>query len=329
MKSWQILLILICVATLIGCTRPTPVPVIRPVIILLPTATALPIIPTVPPLPDFPTPTPLPDFSQPRRLAQYPGLEAQSRLDFETILQSGAWQKYVLGPAAEQTGYVADITPLEPSVNGAHIEHKITPEYDGKQWNDVLWVLLPEQAPPLRVHVHVYQTADWPVAYQNRPQLEPGVWHGFLIGEVTQSGGYVVEIDPQETAPYLAGIERTTVQPEYLNPWMDVLRIQANVDQPVLTVDVRVYRTPNLPVIADFETMLTPGDWVGTVLQPSAAQAAYVAKITPLITYGNQLDRIVIQQEFDGHTWNDVLRLLMPATHPAMKLHVQVYVVTE
>ena len=328
MNTWRILLISLCAAALAGCVRPTPAPVIQPVIIMLPTATPLPIIPTVPPLPNFPTPTPLPDFSQPKRLAKYPGLEAQSRLDFEAVLQSGAWQKYALGPTSDQTGYVVDITPLEPSVDGANIEHKVLPEYDGEVWNDVLWMLLPEQAPPLRVNVHAYLTADWPVAYQNRLQLEPGVWHGFIVCESTHFGGYVVEIDPQGTAPYLAGIERTTVQPEFPGAWLDVLRIQASLNQPLLLVDVRVYRTPDLPVIADFETTLTPGDWTGTVLQPSSARATYVVEVTPLIAADNQIERFVVQPEFDGYTWNDVLRLLVPVDRPPMSVHVRVYVVS-
>lgn len=330
MNACRILLIYFSLVALTGCFRPTPPPVIPPMIIMLPTATPLPVYPTATPLPDLSKMTQPSDTSLPRRLAQYPSQGFQTHLSFNTLLQSGSWQKYILGPTTKQTAYVVDVTPLEPSVDGAHVEQKILPEYDAESWNDVLWLLLPEQAPPLLVNVHAFQTSDWPVVYQARLQLEPGVWHGYVICEASQSGGYVIEIDPYGIAPHKAAIERATVQPEMPGRhWMDVLRIQSAPEQPVISVDVRAYRTPELPLIADFETVLTPGDWAGTVLQPSSAPAGYVIEITPLDNSGSHIERFVIQPEFNGHTWNDVLRLLVSADRPPMKVHVRVYLVTD
>jgi hypothetical protein len=304
MKARHVLILTLCLSMLAGCFRTTvrtPLPVI---------------VENAPPVSTFPTATPLPDEN--------------ARLNFTATLQSGAWTKYVLGPASEQTGYVVDITPQEPSVNGAHIEHKILPEYDGEMWNDVLWMLLPEPAEPLRVNVHAYLTNGWPVAYQGRLNLEPGVWHGFVICDSSQAGGYVIEIDPQGTAPYQAGIERSAVQPEFsADAWLDVLRIMASPNQPVLPAEVRVYRTPDLPILSEFDIQLTPGDWTGTSLQESSAQAGYVVEVTPLDATDNQIERFVVQPEFNGTTWNDVLRLLVPADRPPMRVHVRVYVVTE
>ncbi|MEW5869901.1 MAG: hypothetical protein AB1894_11540 [Chloroflexota bacterium] len=314
MKTWRILpmMIILCALALSACLGPAPSVVYTRVVTAFPTATPIPTMPAA--------------FPIPKRIAQSP-LNTNTRLDFETSLPSGEWVRFVLGPAVERTGYVVDITPLEPSVDGAHIEHKVLPDYDGEQWNDVLWVLLPEPAPALRVHVHAYQTASWPVAYEKNLRLEAGVWRGLMICESSQDGAYVIEIDPQRSGPYQGGIERALVQPEFPGAWYDVLRLQAAPDQPMLPVEVRVYRTPDLPVIADFETQLTPGDWVGTRLQASSAQAAYLVEVTPLENSDNQIERFTVQPEFSGQAWYDVLRLLVPAGRPPMRVHVRVYVV--
>lgn len=98
---------------------------------------------------------------------------------FKTVLRSGQWKKYVLGPSSAEGGYVVDISPRKPSANGAHIEHKVLPEFTGKKWVDVLWMILPEETHPLPVDVRLYSTRGWPVIWREELDLTPGEWQGY------------------------------------------------------------------------------------------------------------------------------------------------------
>ena len=68
----------------------------------------------------------------------------------------------------------------------------------------------------------------------------------------------------------LPRIIHTTIQPEFPGAWIDVLRIQSASDGPTLTADVRVYRTPDLPIVADFDVTDVLRLWVPLDRPPMA-----------------------------------------------------------
>ena len=246
--------------------------------------------------------------------------------NFTALLNPGEWTKEILGPTALAGGYVVDISPMRPSVDGAHIEHKIIPEFDGEQWNDVLWMLLPEPAQPLKVKVQVFSTADWPVAFEGLLELIPGELHGFMIQDAAANAGYVIEIDPLD--PGLPGdtFEQAFVQPEFPGDWYDVLRIQIPESQPSLTVNVRVYQTPeDLPVQAEFTVHLEPGDWVGFVMGDSKERGGFLMDVTPLYDEDNQILAYRVQPEYNGTDWKDVARLMIPSDRPATDVLIRIY----
>ena len=75
-----------------------------------------------------------------------------------------------------------DVTPLEPSVDGAHIETFIQTWFDGTQWVDYLFVGLPHPDISLDVRVDIYITQDWPVANQGKMSLPAAKWVSILPG---------------------------------------------------------------------------------------------------------------------------------------------------
>ena len=118
------------------------------------------------------------------------------------------------------------------------------------------------------------------------------------------------------------------VQPEFImDKWCDVLRVQIPEDQPAMEVQVRVYRTPDLPVAAEYVARLEPGVWHGFAVGQSTGTAGYVIVVTPLDQVGGHIARAAVQPEFDGHSWNDVARVMIPADQPGLKVHIRVYAV--
>jgi hypothetical protein len=247
--------------------------------------------------------------------------------DFTATLHSGVAEIFVLGPCVKHGGYVVDVTPLEGSVDGAHIEQRILPEFDGEIWVDVLTLTIPERVSPLPVRVEVYSTADWPRAFQQTLMLNPGDWSGFIIQDSSVAAGYVIEINPLSAGEFGDRIEKALVQPEFPPPiWWDVLRLQIPVGQGPLDAEVIVYQTPSsLPVVLESELVAEPGVWHGLAIGSSQEGGAYIVEVTPLVYEDNQVERYTVQPEYNGMNWNDVLRLMVPADRPPMALRVTVY----
>lgn len=245
---------------------------------------------------------------------------------FTAILNPGEWTQEVIGPTSLEGGYVVDITPLNPGSDGAHVEYKIIPEFDGEQWNDVLWMLMPELSKPLKVKVQVFSTVDWPLAFEGMLELEPGVLQGYILQDAAALAGYVVEIDPLEPGSLGDTFEQVLVQPEYPGHWYDVLRIQIPQSQPPLTANVRVYMTPGyLPVQAEFDVHLEPGDWIGFVMGEVKDRTGYVMEVTPLLDEDNQILLYRVQPEYNGKDWLDVARLMIPSDRPATDVRIRIY----
>ena len=246
---------------------------------------------------------------------------------FITTLHSGQVAKFVLGPCSVDGGYLVDVSPLEGSTDGAHVEKQVLPEFDGEMWVDVLSLLLPEPAAPLKVQVELASTVGWPVAFEQTLTLNPGDWSGFIIQESKIATGYVIEINPLSAGAYGDRMERAIVQPEFTySTWWDMLRLQTLPTMLPLTTEVVVYQTPaEAQVATSYALEAEPGIWYGVALGNASDRAVYIIEITPWIYADNQVERYTIQPEFDGETWNDVVRVSLSADSPPTTLQVTVY----
>ena len=257
-------------------------------------------------------------------IAAQPGSQIQA--NFTALLNPGEWAKEIVGPSFLIGGYVVDISPMHPTVNGAHVEHKIIPEFDGEQWNDMLWMLLPEGDTPLKVKVQVFSTVDWPVAFEGVLELSPGMLHGYIIQDASARAGYVVELDPLDSGVTGDTFQQAFIQPEFPGDWYDVLRIQIPESQPALSVYVRVYQTPSdLPVQAEFIYHLEPGEWIGFIMGDAKERCGYIMEVTPVYDADNQILTYRVQPEYDGVDWKDVARLMIPADRPATDVLITLY----
>jgi len=238
--------------------------------------------------------------------------------NFYATLESGIWYSFYLGPSDSGVVYVTDITPLHKSVDGAYIQSAVKPKYDGSEWNDMLEVLLPEPFPKQRVLITVYRLSGLETRMDWTDTLQPGIWQGYVIGPAADTtAAYLADIDPLEDSVTGATFERIYIHPEA--PWdniiHDVLRVQTQAWLPAnLDVRMRVYLAPDLPLVSDLHITLKQDDlWTGFVIGPSSLKRGYVVRAilldpSPEIQ-PSDLNQYIIQPEFDGHTWNDVLRI--------------------
>jgi len=252
-------------------------------------------------------------------------------MDFNTRLLPGELHGWIVRPSQSAGGYIVEVTPIQKPKpgEGNYVQTALVrPEFDGNRWNDVLRVQLPEGSAALKVNIRVYETSRLPVLSAFETVLEPGVWHGFGLGDAGERRGYVAEVTPLEPGREGDVIEKIHCQPEYPGEWIDVLRLQIPESQPPLKVQVRVYEPSRLPVVMDFDTTLQPGDWQGYVVQPADARAGYVVEVSPLDDYDAAAEIALVQPEFDGKTWNDVLRVMTYSDRPPLRVNVRVYAVS-
>jgi hypothetical protein len=97
---------------------------------------------------------------------------------------------------------------------------------------------------------------------------------------------------------------------------------------PELRVQIRVYAVTELPVIAEFTTLLQPGEWQGHYLSRSKVHQGYVVETTPIYADaqdGAHVQKAIVQVEYNGKKWNDILRLMIAENDPALEVHVRVY----
>ncbi|MBN1641226.1 MAG: hypothetical protein JXA09_08320 [Anaerolineae bacterium] len=163
--------------------------------------------------------------------------------EFEATLVAGEWMGWVIGPASMDRGFVVEVTPLEPSVEGAMVERAVVQEeYFMDEWQDVLRVQLAAGLPDLRAQFRIFAADGIPILAEYDVDLEPGVWKGIKLRPSTGLGGYIVEINPCATPVMGEFVERLAVQPEFDGKrWNDVLRMMTPIDQPPLSVQARVY----------------------------------------------------------------------------------------
>jgi uncharacterized protein YceK len=249
--------------------------------------------------------------------------------NFKALLEPGVWHGWNMGPSSNPGAYLVDVTPLSASKDGAYVERALVqPEYDGTEWNDVLRIMFPDGFKPQKVNVRVYRIEDLPVRAEFDTILEPGVWHGWGLGPCEQDQGYLVVVTPLEDSVEGAYIERALVQPEFDgHNWNDVARVMIPEWMPQIHVQIRIYGVKDLPVVAEFDTTLEPGVWQGYYVERSKARQAYIIETSPTIAGGDgaHVQRAIIQPEFNGKKWNDILRLMIPETDPALDVNVRVY----
>ncbi len=165
-------------------------------------------------------------------------------LELETVLQAGEWMGWVVGPASMDRAYVVEVTPLEPSVDGAYVERAVVQqEYYMGEWTDVLRVMMPPWSPSVWANVRVYATQKTPVVARFDAELRPGEWITLPLRPSAARGAYIVEVNPLEIPEGGEFAEQVVVRPEFDGKrWMDVVRLLAPVGQPSLKVQVHVYK---------------------------------------------------------------------------------------
>jgi hypothetical protein len=166
--------------------------------------------------------------------------------EFEATLQPGDSMAWVVGPSTEDRGYIVEVTPLEPSIDGAYVKSALVQEeWDGNQWNDVLRVSIPEGTPPFRAHLRVYSTAPLPVVGEYQIQLEPGVLGGVRVRRSAVPGALIAEINPLYPASGGEYVEERVIRPEFGNGvWSDLVLMRSPADERPLDIEVRVYGWP-------------------------------------------------------------------------------------
>lgn len=259
------------------------------------------------------------------------GLPKSQRLfDIDLILEPGEWQGYYVRQSSACGGYMVEVSPLERSVDGAYVAKALVqPEYNSlaEVWWDVLRVQIPADQPALPANVRVYSSCPLPVVLDEDIALEPGFWIDRPLGPSSQDRGYVVEMTPLQPSNDGASMEAMVRQEFLMGEWNDVLRVTISPLTEPFTAKLRVYSTAAMPVSAEFEIELQPGEWTGLPLQLSSVKGAYVVEVNPLeAPKGSQwLEQAVVQPEFDGTKWHDVVRLLLPEGQPGLNVQVRVY----
>ena len=243
--------------------------------------------------------------------------EVSKPTDIHATLEPGIWTGFKLGSSANGAVYIVDVNPLGNSLDGACIQSSIKPEYNGRQWNDVLRVRIPAEFPKQKVQITVYKLTSLQPLLDRTDAFPPGEWRGYPIARsVDTTGAYLADLDPLDASVEGATLGRYLIHPELPSEeWMDILRVQTADWLPAdpLQIRMRVYLVPNLPLVSDFNATLTKSDtWVGFAIGPSSLQRGYVVRAIPHATESmSDLNQYIIQPEFDGRHWNDVLRVQM------------------
>jgi hypothetical protein len=291
-----------------------------------PTLTKPVVLPSVTPTPGKPPVTNTPSATS-TPVITGAGSSSPRAASLKLHLIGNAWSGIFLGETNYPWGYLVDVTPLEPSVDGAHIESYIRTWFDGTQWVDYLFVGLPHPDITLDVQVDIYITQDWPVANQGEMSLPAAKWYPFYLGEAAQNAAYVLDVNPLQPSTKAVGIIPSAVMPEYSDGvWWDMERLELYIGPLPIEAQVTAYRAPSLPVTT-FDMHLEPGVWHGVSLGPASQEQAYLVEVDPLSPgkEGYRLEKVAVQPEFDGANWKDVLRVMIPQDQSAMDVRVKVY----
>lgn len=80
-------------------------------------------------------------------------------------------------------------------------------------------------------------------------------------------------------------------------------------------------------LVTNIDMFLEPGVWHGWALNPSEVCGAYLVEVNPqdLGSEGDLVQTAVVQPEFDGYQWYDVLRIMIPEDQPTIKVNIRAY----
>ena len=297
-----------------------------------PTATPTPVPTDTPwsshdptPVPLGNEPTPIPDYMPGQGMAVLMG-----ESPYELSILRGGWQAYQIGPSANEWGYLVDITPLQPAVEGAYVEYKILPEYFAGQWVDVLWLRPPGISDFLPVRLDLIPTKGWTLAYEADVRLTPGDWMGFGMFSNGEGCGGVLDISPANTDQAAQGayIANTRVQPEFPGNWVQVIRVALSNEAVSQQAWLRYYSPgPLAQEVLRQEASLPAGLWSGWVVADSQASQGYVVEVIPLKNSDNEVAGSVVRPEFSGTKWEDVLRVYVPEGRPVLQALLRVLAV--
>ena len=180
-------------------------------------------------------------------LRVYQSCELQVASEFEATLSPGVWHGWGLGPCSMDRGFLVEITPLEPSNEGAYVRAQVQEEYFRERWLDVLRVQSSRDQPPVRVHIRVFTTEGMRVLDEHELVLETGVWTGIGLRPSSALGWYVIEINPHIPRAH-DYVQRRSFQPEYNGEsWHDVLRLQTRAGTPPMSIQARIYVWGEIP----------------------------------------------------------------------------------
>jgi hypothetical protein len=93
-----------------------------------------------------------------------------------------------------------------------------------------------------------------------------------------------------------------------------VLRVEAGGFSDELEIQLQVsLAEATISVFSDIDATLQPGIWHGFALAQTSTDCAYVAKVTPKADQTTGfVEKVVIQSEWNGSGWYDVLRVSAP-----------------
>ena len=278
-----------------------------------------------PPLWGKQLPTPIPDYTPGRGMAVLMG-----ESPYELSILPGGWQAYEIGPSANEWGYLVDINPQEPAPEGAYVESKILPEYFAGQWVDVLWLRAPGVLTSLPVSVDLIPSQGWKVTYANYTKLTPGEWTGWGMFDNAEGCGGVLDISPDnvDQSGRSAYIQNTRVQPEFPGNWIQVIRVQLSNQAVSPNAWLRYYAPGSLGVeILRKKATLSPGSWNAFVVAPGEVRQGYVVEVMPQKKSDNEVAFAVVRPEYNGESWEDVLRVYVPEGRPPLEALLRVLAV--
>ena len=165
----------------------------------------------------------------------------------------------------------------------------------------------------------------FPIYKEFKTTLNPGDWQGFSMGPSTLDRAYVAAYQLAKPATNSGFLEKSVFLPEWDGrQWNTVLRLQMSNDVQPQPASVRVYEISRMPVYKEFVTTLNPGEWQGHSMGPCDDNLPLIAAFEPMSRDGF-LETHRFQPEWDGHRWNNVLRLQIAKHVQPMKLRARIY----
>lgn len=160
--------------------------------------------------------------------------------------------------------------------------------------------------------------------------LQPGVWHGWVVGPAADGCGFAVEVTPLRPLEDGAHVQAARVLPEFDGArWSNVLRVQIPDWQERLPARIQVYRLCDQQAVYEAEVLLKAGEWTGLAIGPAAENRGYLIDIDPLelSVDGAYVDKAIVQQEYPWGEWLDVLRLQTSVDQPDLLVRVRLYAI--